>query len=101
MADRPHISRCIPSHTPITAEEVSEYPALIHRSAIGIVHAIEGRDARKRRRLLDRHPPLQHAEIGLADAADFAVRPGLMSEPFDDVIEVLLLVAVEQPKLTA
>src|SRR5215468_4123775 len=54
---------------PITAEEVSEYSALIHRSAIGIVHAVEGRDARKR--LLDRHPPLQHAEIGLADAADF------------------------------
>ena len=86
---------------PITAEEVSEYSALIHRSAIGIVHAIEGRDARKRRRLLDRHPPLQHAEIGLADAADFAVRPGLMSEPFDDVVKVLLFVAVEQPKLTA
>src|SRR6516165_6376673 len=86
---------------PITAEEVSEYSALIHRSAIGIVHAVEGRDARKRRRLLNRHPPLQHAEIGLADAADFAVRPGLMSEPFDDVVKVLLLVAVEQPKLTA
>ncbi len=86
---------------PVAAEKVAEDAALIDRSAVEVVHAVERRDAGKRRRLADRHPPLRHAEIGLADAADLAVRPRLMPEPLDDVVEVLLLGAVEQPELAA
>src|SRR4029077_11845419 len=71
----------------------------------GIVQAVEGGDAGKRQRLLNRHPPLQHAEIRLPDAADFTVRPGLAAEPFDDVVEVSLFIAVEEaefaPRLAA
>src|SRR6185312_335482 len=44
---------------------------------------------------------LRHAEIGLADAADLAVRPLLSAEPFDDVVEVFLLVAIEQAEFAA
>ena len=86
---------------PIAAEEIAQHAALIDRGAIGIVEPVEGGDAGERRRLLDRHPPLRHAEIGLADAADFAVRPVLVAEPFDDVVEIFLLVAVEQAEFAA
>src|SRR5271166_4260247 len=86
---------------PIAAEEITEHAALIDRGAIRIVQAVEGGDAGERRRLRNRHPPLQHTEIGLADAANFTVRPWPMAEPFDDVIEVFLLVAVEKTEFTA
>ena len=86
---------------PIAAEEIPQHAALIDRGAVGIVEPVEGGDAGKRRRLLDRHPPLQHAEIGLADAADLAVRPRLMAEPFDDVIKIFLFVLVEEAKFAA
>jgi hypothetical protein len=39
---------------------------------------------------------LHHAEIGLADAADFAVRPWLRADPFDRVVEIVLLAAAEE-----
>src|SRR6185295_11765576 len=81
---------------PIAAEEIAEHAALIDRGAVRIVEPVERRDALERRRLLDRHPPLRHAEVRLADATDLAARPRLMAEPFDDVVEVLLLVLVEQ-----
>ena len=86
---------------PIGAEEIAEHAALIDRGAIRIVEPVEGADAGERRRLLDRHPPLRHAEIGLADAADLAARPCLMAEPFDHVVKVLLLAFVEQAKFAA
>ena len=86
---------------PVGAEEIAQDSALIDRGAVGIVQSVEGGDAGERRRLLDRHPPLRHAEIGLADAADLAVRPGLMAEPFDHVIEVALLGAVQEAELAA
>ena len=86
---------------PIASEEIAENAALINRGAVWIVQAVERGDAGERRRLLDRHPPLRHAEIGLADAADLAVRPGLAAEPFDDVVKVFLLVAVEQAEFAA
>ena len=78
---------------PIAAEEIAQNAALIDRGAIRIVEPVEGGDAGERRRFLDRHPPLRHAEIGLPDAADLAVRPRLMAEPFDDVVKIFLLVA--------
>ena len=86
---------------PIAAEEIAEHAALIDRGAIRIVEPVEGADAGERRRFADRHPPLRHAEIGLADAADLAARPFLPAEPFDDVVQVLLLVAIEQAEFAA
>ena len=86
---------------PIAAEEIAQNAALIDRGAIRIVQPVEGGDAGERRRLLDRHPPLRHAEIRLPDAADLAVRPFLMAEPFDDVVKVFLLVLVEQAEFAA
>src|SRR5262249_29524592 len=86
---------------PIAAEEIAEDAALIDRGAIRIIQAVEGRDAGKRRRLLDRHPPLQHAKVRLAGAADFAVRPRLAAQPCDDVVEIFLLIAVEKTEFTA
>src|SRR5262245_17147494 len=86
---------------PITAEEIAEDAALIDRGAIRIVQPVESSDTGKRRRFLDRHPPLQHAEIGLAHAADLAVRPGLAAKPFDDVVKIFLFVAVEKAEFAA
>jgi len=84
---------------PIAAEKIAQYAALINRSAIGIVQSIEGGDAGKRGRPLNSHPPLQHAEIGLPYPADFAVRPGLAAEPFDDVVEIFLFIAIQKTEL--
>ena len=86
---------------PVGAEEIAEHAALVDRGAVEVVHAVERRDAFQRRRLLDRHPPLRHAEVGLADAADLAARPRLVAEPFDHVVQVLLLGAVEQAEFAA
>src|SRR5580704_7439298 len=86
---------------PIAAEEIAQNAALVDRGAIGIVEPVEGGDASERRRFQDRHPPLRHAEIRLPDAADLAARPRLVAEPFDDVVEVLLLVLVEQAEFAA
>ena len=86
---------------PIAAEEIAQNAALVDRGAIRIVQPVEGGDAGERRRFLDRHPPLRHAKVRLPDAADFAVRPRLMAEPFDDVVEVFLLVLVEQAEFAA
>src|SRR5207248_1058580 len=72
---------------PIAAEKIAENAALIDGGAVRIVQPIERGDAGQRWRFPNRHPPLQHAEIRLADAADFAIRPGLMTQPFDDVVE--------------
>src|SRR6202030_1548561 len=85
----------------IAAEEIAQNAALVDRGAIRIVEPVESGDAGQRRRFLDRHPPLRHAKIRLPDAADLAVRPRLMAEPFDDVVEVFLLVLVEQSELAA
>ncbi len=89
---------------PVGAEEIAEDATLVDRGAVGIVEPVEGGDAGERGRLLDRHPPLRHAEcrtVGLADAADLAARPGLVAEPFDHVIEVALLAAVHEAELAA
>jgi hypothetical protein len=87
--------------SPIAAEEIAKDPALINRGAVRVVQAIESGDTGERRRFRNRHPPLQHAEIGLTDAADFAVRPRLAAEPFDHVVEILLLVAIEEAEFPA
>src|SRR5271169_6968243 len=86
---------------PIAAEKIAEHAALIDRGAIGIVEPVERGDTGERRRPLDRHPPLQHAEIRLPDAADLAARPRLAAEPFDDIVKILLLVAVEKTEFAA
>jgi len=82
-------------------QKIAQYAALINRSAIGIVQSIEGGDAGKRGRPLNSRPPLHHAEIGLTYPADFAVRPGLAGEPFDDVVEIFLFIAIQKTQLAA
>src|ERR1700683_1704983 len=86
---------------PIASEKIPQNSALIDRSAVRVIQPVESGNAGERRRLLNRHPPLRHAEIGLSDAADLAVRPGLAAKPFDDVVKVSLLVAVEQAEFAA
>src|SRR5579871_2311067 len=68
---------------PIAAEEIAEDAALIDRRPIRIVEAVESGNAGEPGRPLDRHPPLQPAE------------------PLDDVVEILLLVAIEETEFTA
>src|SRR3984893_886134 len=52
------------------------------------------------RRILNTHEPLRHAVVGLADAAHLAVRPELASDPLDNVVEVVLLSAAKEFKLS-
>src|SRR5918994_2192165 len=54
------------------------------------------RNALETRRIDDAHEPLRPAVIGLAVAADPAVAPRLPGAPFDDFVEILLLIAVQQ-----
>src|SRR5262249_27757851 len=86
---------------PVAPEEIAKNAALVDRRAVGIGEAVERGDAGERRRLRGRHPPLQHAEVGLPHAADLAVRPRLAADPFDDVVEIPLLVAVEKAEFAA
>ena len=55
-----------------------------------------GRDAGKAGRIPGRHQPLCHGVVGLADAADAAIAPGLPRDPPDQLDIVLLLVAIHE-----
>jgi hypothetical protein len=77
-------------------EEIALDAAGIAHEAIGIVEPVIGAETGEMRRVLDAHEPLRHAVIALADAADLAVAPGLRADPFDHVIEIVLLFPVEE-----
>src|SRR5262245_14752089 len=51
--------------------------------------------------ILHGHEPLRDAVVGLADAADLSIRPLLRCDPFDDFVEVALLVRAPQAEFTA
>src|SRR5436305_8875938 len=55
----------------------------------------------ERRRRHRAHEPLQHAEIGLTDAAHLAVAPGLRAYPFDHIVKIVLIVAAEKVEAAA
>src|SRR6516164_202724 len=63
---------------------------------VRIVQAVISAETSKMRWVLNSHEPLQHAVIGLADAPNLAIRPGLLSDPFDDVVQVLLFGRVHE-----
>ena len=56
---------------------------------------VVGRNAGKRRRGLDSGAPLGHPKIRLADHPDLAGAPVLVSNPFDRVVEIRLLLRPE------
>ena len=86
---------------PVAGNELARDAAGVAGGAVGIVEAVVGAEARERRRLHDAHPPLRHAEVRLADAADLAVRPRLCRDPLDHVVEVALLVRAEELEVAA
>src|SRR5262249_8533477 len=64
------------------------------------VQSVIGRDAGEVRRVLHAPEPLRDAVVGLADAADLSLRPLLRCDPFDDFVEVALLVPAPQAQFT-
>src|SRR5215831_19995380 len=85
---------------PIAGEKVAWDAAMIGAGTIEVRQAVMCSNACQRRRRECGHKPLQHAKIGLADAADFAGAPRLPTNPFDDVVEVLLVPAAEKFECT-
>ncbi len=81
--------------------EVALDPAAEREVAVGVVHPVIEGEACQVRRVLYAHEPLRHAVIRLPDSGDLAVRPFLSRDPFDDVVEVLLLRAGEETELAA
>jgi hypothetical protein len=86
---------------PVAGKEIARNAAVITAGAVGIRQSVMRADAGERRRRQRAHEPLQHAKIRLADAADFARAPRLLSDPFDHVVKVVLLAAAHKFKLTA
>src|SRR5262249_31826932 len=86
---------------PIAGEKIAGNATVIGAGAVKIGQAVVRGDTGKRRRRKRGHKPLQHAEIGLADAADLAVAPGLSANPFNDVVKILLLAPAEKFKFAA
>ena len=74
---------------------------MIGARSLNIGKTVMSGDAFECRRRYRTEEPLQHAVIGLADAADIAVAPGLTCNPFDHVDHVLHIVVVEKAKLAA
>src|SRR5436305_8680892 len=74
---------------PVSREEVAGDSAVMGAGAIDVAQPVMGSEAGERGRRHRAHEPLQHAEVRLADAANSAVAPGLTTDPFDDVVEIL------------
>src|SRR3954466_5744047 len=66
---------------PVAGNELTGDAPGVAGGAIRIVEAVGGAEAGERGRLHDAHPPLRHAEVRLAEAADLAVGPGLLGDP--------------------
>src|SRR5438552_17405909 len=77
---------------PVAREELPGDAALVARGAVGIVQSVVGAKARERRRRDDAYPPLRHAAVRLAEAADLAVRPGLRRNPLAHILDIVLLI---------
>jgi len=86
---------------PVAAEEIAGDATVMRAGAIRVGQSIMRAETGQRRRRLRAHEPLHHTEIGLADATDFLVRPGLRADPFDHVVEVVLLTPAEEFELSA
>ena len=86
---------------PVARDELAGDAALVAGSAVRIVQPVVGAEAGERRRRHDAHPPLRHAEIRLAQAADFSVGPRLRRKPLDHVVQIALLVRPEKLELSA
>ena len=69
---------------------------MIIGAAILVDQPVVGRDAGEAGRVACRHQPLRHGVIGLADAADAAVAPGLLCDPGDQLDVVLLLGGIHE-----
>src|SRR5664279_5637784 len=81
---------------PIAGEEVARDAAVVAAGAVGVGQAVMRAEAGERGRRQRAYEPLHHAEVGLADAADFTVAPRLRADPFDDVVKIVLFVAAEK-----
>ena len=81
--------------------EVALDTAGIADEAVRIVQSVIGRDAGEMRRVLHGHVPLRDAVVGLANAADLSIRPTLRCDPFDDFVEIALLVRAPQAEFAA
>src|SRR3979411_1340071 len=95
LIDRPQY-RIVPE-----VEEFSGDAARKRRSPIDVDQPVIGRDAFQMRWTLDRHEPLHHRVVGLPDAADIAVGPRLRGDPFNGVVEVVLLDLVKETVFAA
>ncbi len=73
---------------PAADEAVGENAAVIEDVAVLVGGAFPRHDAFQRRRLEVRHPPLRAGEERDPDGGDAAVAPGLMTGPFDGVVEI-------------
>ena len=81
------------------AGELARNAARIGDAGVSIDQPVIRGDAGEMRRVLRRHEPLRHRVVRLPDAADLAVRPRLLRNPFDHVEEVGLFLAVEEAVL--
>src|SRR5512143_3208457 len=86
---------------PVAREKIARDAAMIDAGAVSVGQAVMRRDASQRWGCKRTHEPLQHAKIRLANAADFPAAPRLPTNPFDDVVEILLFTAPEKLELTA
>ncbi len=77
----------------------AENPAVVVRAAVLVDEPVIRRDAGKPRRIERRHQPLRHGVVGLPDATDAAVAPGLPRDPGDQLDIILLLGAVHEAEL--
>ena len=74
----------------------AENAAVIVGAAVLVDEPVVGRDAGEAGRVARRHQPLRHGVVGLADAADAAVAPGLSRDPGDQLDIVLLLGGIHE-----
>jgi hypothetical protein len=76
--------------------EVRRNAAMEARVAVEIAGRVVGKDRLEVRRLLLGGKKLGAAHVGDAAHADVAIAPRLLRHPFDDVVEVPLLLSAEQ-----
>jgi hypothetical protein len=85
-----------PNHLVPPGQEVAVNSAVVGNVAVHIDRAIVGRDAFEAGRVHYTHEPLRPTIIGLTVATDASIAPRLARAPFDDLVEILLLVLAQE-----